>query len=596
MEQDGELFYVGGELEGEASDGYIEEVETKAKSSEVLDKLHPETFLDTEGSEHTMYTFKIKNDRSVKVVFYSPGELPFNSDILEGKQAFVLGRDHSEEKNKARTKDQWNQFISNLRQNSLSSEFPEPENDRLREKCIDDGNAVFFVESNPKNISRLYEYLGSVAATELEMARQNEMMDKIVAGKLIDEDGQIRFDRNTDGEALLLLDMMGDGEAEDVLENKRKKLGELQIERDQERMEDMRKRASLSIEQPLKIEDLVLVHLTKYEPEEVDGMYRIKSTYDASGIPRNTIHFTLNHGVVSHGLGNWDSVDIGLITPLGSVLDKCGKPVNLNTVDSFWELSPGERLELPRDTRIVQPDSMNTLGEGELYRVDGKKTIYKKHFSQKDWIAIDYQIERSRSNLNKSIKDGVVDYINSERAKGKVSMSDADFSSLDSALDTDILSGVSATSVGDKINAIFDHAGVADKLTPEIVGAIAKQIESSAAAIVKDKAIRQTIKIMNFETHTGGHHSWADNSRVTERTMKLGLEMGVIVGLHDVHPTGKIYGAFVGDYGLAGLLTDLSKNKISRAKYQRLAYREVAKYAADVSNKTLRMFYDMGAL
>jgi len=95
----------------------------------------------------------------------------------------------------------------------------------------------------------------------------------------------------------------------------------------------------------LSAQDMVLVHRTQYVPE--GGV--IKTTRSATGLPgvRDTIHFTLNHPVMSHMEGNWDNVPYTIFVPLHMIPKS--RIENMMGADSWV----GGDLELPAGTVVL---------------------------------------------------------------------------------------------------------------------------------------------------------------------------------------------------------------------------------------------------
>lgn len=65
--------------------------------------------------------------------------------------------------------------------------------------------------------------------------------------------------------------------------------------------------------------------------------------------PRETIHFTLNHRVNSHGWGSWENRPYQLIVPGDAMVEKNGDPTNLYAIDTFYAKS----ITLPEGTVII---------------------------------------------------------------------------------------------------------------------------------------------------------------------------------------------------------------------------------------------------
>ena len=146
----------------------------------------------------------------------------------------------------------------------------------------------------------------------------------------------------------------------------------------------------------LKIEDLYLVHETKYDTEQDKdgniilrpmGDHEIKGfdgeTVDADGKPyeyyRDTIHFTLNHLAQGH---MWrqrtDSGTNIIITPLKDVLD--ANPDSLDVlfpIDTYLVPKPGEPLRLP-NARVVKNKNSETVDKevADMLKEMGAKKIF----------------------------------------------------------------------------------------------------------------------------------------------------------------------------------------------------------------------------
>lgn len=117
---------------------------------------------------------------------------------------------------------------------------------------------------------------------------------------------------------------------------------------------------------------LVLVHMTKYDPE--NGV--ILSTRDKLGGSRNSVHFTLNHPVIAHRSGSWDDCSCAVIMPYNST-------VKLNGNDKFIEGMPNDlytngSVKIPEGSIIMKhnPDlEAGTIDISEHNSIKGVKVI-----------------------------------------------------------------------------------------------------------------------------------------------------------------------------------------------------------------------------
>ena len=73
-----------------------------------------------------------------------------------------------------------------------------------------------------------------------------------------------------------------------------------------------------SFKDSINLDDLIMVHATSYFPE--NGV--IKSSRDAIGSKRNTVHTSLNGRVGSHAYGNWDGIPMVILDPLKEHIDQ----------------------------------------------------------------------------------------------------------------------------------------------------------------------------------------------------------------------------------------------------------------------------------
>ncbi len=122
--------------------------------------------------------------------------------------------------------------------------------------------------------------------------------------------------------------------------------------------------------------DWLCVHATSYEPKKnSDGEMYIETTAMATDyrFVRSTVHFTLNHVVVGHTLGNWDDASIVVLAPFKDVVEKNSKPEMVCMVDTYFEPNPDKGLVLPESTYIVRPGDNN----GKLFEIGEHSATYK---------------------------------------------------------------------------------------------------------------------------------------------------------------------------------------------------------------------------
>ena len=137
------------------------------------------------------------------------------------------------------------------------------------------------------------------------------------------------------------------------------------------------KNKSSAEEYLLNMGNWVVVHATKYLPlVHKDGSQYIPTTAMATNFekyPRNTVHFTLNHVVTSHGYGNWDATPYVIIAPYKSVAELNKNPAQVSAHDTYWSVDTDKGLVLPKNAFIVKPanDVLFSIGENvATYKTD----------------------------------------------------------------------------------------------------------------------------------------------------------------------------------------------------------------------------------
>lgn len=108
--------------------------------------------------------------------------------------------------------------------------------------------------------------------------------------------------------------------------------------------------------------DILLVHVTNHEPElDSNGNVVLRPTGYYEDIARATIHFTVNSTVKNHLFGNaWQDKDryVTLVS-LSDLLNNGTVPTLVNGVDTYFAVSPGDKLVLPNAVVIHDPTKEN---------------------------------------------------------------------------------------------------------------------------------------------------------------------------------------------------------------------------------------------
>lgn len=606
--------------------GKPELTEAKEKTTvDVLDTLNPEKIEDVEGVERNIYTFKTNEGKEAEVLFYSPDELPYSKELVQGRQGFIIG-----DKPKLRKEEEWNQFVNNIRSGSEKDVSPSSETSPVLAEARQEGKLSFFVESSPRALLDLAFQLGIEDKQLRELRKKmshkemtnegEEMMDKIIASKVISEDGEFRFDRNTDGEALFILALQGDEQAGEILDKKLEKMKE----KDREREENLNKiiaeqggrgEKSAGEKESLKLDSLVAVHATGYRPHEKDGSLNIKSTFDGTGWsdPHNTVHFALNHHVASHMYGGWDSQPYVVLSPLKEVINSNKRPDALNTVDTYFEVSPGRTLSLPKEkSRSVEPAD---LPPGVLFETnkDGKAVYKKGNYTPEDYEALWQALGESArynfdQNISSTIKGAIDSYDYETRLKDHEKLSALSSKITDKVIAVDqeapentypaqLFDGMRKEEPAKVIDSFFQEMGIADDINNEIRKKIIERIDGKVFAEIKDMAVNNCIQDMGFEKRRGGMWAWGDSWTVTSQTQFLGAEIGSPVGAHTNFPKSTIDGKYRGGWESGkGILNELREGDINIKQYRELTERVNEEHLHEMTPETRRMLYLRGVI
>jgi hypothetical protein len=474
---------------------------------DIYERLHPEILRDEDGIDRSVYHFQTKRGESVRVLFYPKGELPVLSPD-ESRRLFVFG-----EKPKSRTAQEWDTFAQSIQsQNELIGSPINPS--VISPDMLKGGQNMFLVEQGVRSLLDMAITLGvdvSQIGEERLAAAQGratdfleQAMDQIIAANSIDDSGEYKSHTDTEGESLFLAALQGDVQAKKILEARLNFLKQKDVEKTEILLASLRD-AGKKGEKALEIEDLVTVHMTRYLPKKTEAGYEMQSTFDGSGreLPRVTQHFSLNHPVESHAGGDWSDSSYAIISPLKSVIRQNGSPAVLNTVDTYWDISPGRRMQFSSsDTVIVAPastrmDSLFTISDNEVQYKD-------RGISTKDVHEMCAQFPALEKNI----------------VAGLIRLCDEAGLHVDQDAHGETAWEIIASS--DKKN-------------------ILQKAERFVVSLFRAELIQLAMKNMGYTVHTGGMWAWdGDSLSATEQTAMLGRELGVPVGSHQSDPRKKV--------------------------------------------------------
>jgi len=571
------------EVEEEANEAT--EIKGETTAAEVLETLSPEKITDQEGIERDIYTFKTNDSKDVKVIFYSPEELPYSEEMVQERQGFVIG-----DKPKIRKEEEWSRFVENVRSGSEKDVSPTIESSPNMSEARAEGKLSFFVENSPRALLDLAFQLGveddKLRELRKKMAHKEmndegeEMMDKVIAGKVIDDKGEFRPERNTDGEALMLLALQGDKQAETILQQRLEQMKKKDEEREKLQMEELHKEPEegsfVSGEaEPLDVDKLVAVHATRYKPKPDADSLNIQTTFDGTGwdTPRNTVHFSMNHHVTGHMSGNWMDTPYVALSPLKDVIEKNGKPMGINTVDTYFELSPGRKLALPKENaRLIMPGKIEP-SELFQYEDNGNISYQSEKINEKD-------VEALFERYGKQIEDIEADIWEDLENTLRFPPEDDDFGKKydweqrsqlahelrsylsDQTKDKEtiihIMDLLKTKSTSEVVESIIQSAGLSEKIPKEYLDRVKGSVDGTIRNHIKQIAVKDAIEKMGFENHRGGMWAWdGDSMEATKQAGALAKKMGTDWGAHSGHPTSEITQNY---YHEMGMLKDGEQN------------------------------------
>lgn len=216
-------------------------------------------------------------------------------------------------------------------------------------------------------------------------------LDEINAAVSYDErDGRLKSEVDEGGFAFVLAALEGDESAQAAIDARLAKLREAYAAAQSEGIEPADPERRKAAEELLQ--NLALVHSTKHAiARNADGTielsptgdHRRKDTAIPDRYPRATVHFTLNGEVTSHLLGSWDEANTLIVSNLAKAAADNRMPSTINTVDTSFDLNPGENLELKDAVLIVPTDDI----EG-IYEHQGDDIRYKhsEHYTDEEKV------------------------------------------------------------------------------------------------------------------------------------------------------------------------------------------------------------------
>ena len=284
--------------------------------------------------------------------------------------------------------------------------------------------ALLVSPNNPKIKSMLSNFKNKRFGSD-----ETKLLDDMAAAMAIDNRGGMSPVEQTSGLALVLASLAGDNKAQSMLSLKRQAFyNRVKTEKEKEKQT---LRAMANSAEEASLDELAFVHSTKHKFDRSDdGTVSLKpyahhTLGTDEAVPRSTLHFTINSKVEDHLMGSWGAGNKVIVTSGKRMFEDNGNPAALRSIDSFWEVSPGQSLRL-RNASVVNPHSDEGAYRAELsnrglidpksptpFLIEDKKTndvfyLVKQPgtYTEDDRIRILESLKRDASKTNAKLIEG----------------------------------------------------------------------------------------------------------------------------------------------------------------------------------------------
>lgn len=129
--------------------------------------------------------------------------------------------------------------------------------------------------------------------------------------------------------------------------------------------------------QEITPENIAFVRTTDYLPIDKDGAKTVLTAFEATRndkepVFRLTSHWTVNHVVHDHTMGEFEGRKVTIIAPAGEMLQENGTPESMLPVDTFWN----NNIRLPKNSVVITYErTEETEGVIQLEKEDDSETI-----------------------------------------------------------------------------------------------------------------------------------------------------------------------------------------------------------------------------
>ena len=195
------------------------------------------------------------------------------------------------------------------------------------------------------------------------------LLDDIAAAMAINKQGEFSPQEKTSGLALVLASLSGDEQARTSVGVKKQAFYR-KVE--EARKKEIERNKAIQVDsEAASLDELAFVHSTRHKIDRgPDGTVTLKPAAHhrlgtEESYPRSSVHFTINSKVEDHVMGSWDAANKLIVTSGRKVIDANNNPAALRSVDTFWEIGPGENMIL-RNASVVSPHNNQSIYKREL--------------------------------------------------------------------------------------------------------------------------------------------------------------------------------------------------------------------------------------
>jgi len=537
----------------------IAESQHSHESQLIKERLQFKTERDNAGFERRVYSIN-----GVTFSFKGREELPTYQTLTSSRTIFL-----GEAPNWVETED-YQRYLEQLR--ATQAQENAPQHFIVNKTLLGVVELAIQLGSKDTSLPQLREDLPKGIYSQRALALLDDLVASNFNGSFGVDDGS-----ETQAEALVLLSLLGDDQAQTVVaENVKllekydsdKRTSEVAIIKAELMSHQTKGTDSLDWEEEekagpeaLKVEDLCAVHATNFKPEATsEGGLVIPTSFDATKgrIVRNSIHVCLNGKVQPAGYyGSWEDAGYAIVSPFEEMVKDSanGPPAVLNTVDTCWARNPGEPLIFP-NAFLVEPGGSEIQG---LFQEEGKVVRFKSAgLDVQDLINLqEYsRIENFYDDFSRSI-EGVPTRIESAVDLPIDLFKQWDLRAAGEAIDQYLYHGdksmgrqpkllafltekVEGQTLETRIRSLFETSKATSGLHPDVIDkdiavdrlvkVFAYRIRATMFSELNELSVRYVIKKMGLIVQQGGNRGWGGMIDVTDPTAALAgkLEIGKI--------------------------------------------------------------------